>query len=395
MADSSRSAAPPVSADTRRIAVEAVVRIESDGAYANVLLPKMLAETDLEARDRGLVTELVYGSTRRKRALDHVVDRFLVADPPPVARAALRIGAHQLVEMGTPPHAAVSATVQATPKRFRGLVNAVLRKVATAASTGIEYPSQAVALSYPDWIVALLIDELGEQRAVDALRAMNLPARSQRREDGYVQDQSSQQVAALVPAARGDLVLDLCAAPGGKSTEIAGRGASVVAVDLHPGRAALIAGNAHRLGYSSQLESNGVAVVVADGAAPPFPRGTFDAALVDAPCSGLGALRRRPDARWRIKPTSISVLAALQRQLLESAAPLVAPGGTLVYSVCTLSAAETTEVVGATGAELAALGFIQQSSRLLVPTVDRDGMFWSVWTRRGGPWAGRPAAEHL
>ena len=358
-----------------------MVRIDSDRAYANVLLPKMLAETELEARDRGLVTELVYGSTRRKRALDHVVDRYLVADPPPIARAALRIGAHQLIEMGTPPHAAVSATVQATPKRFRGLVNAVLRKVATAASAGIEYPSQAVALSYPDWIVALLITELGEQRALDALSAMNLPARSHRREDGYVQDQSSQQVAALVPAARGDLVLDLCAAPGGKSTEIAGRGAAVVAVDLRPGRAGLVASNAQRLGCSRRLEGNGVAVVVADGTAPPFPPGTFDAVLVDAPCSGLGALRRRPDARWRIKPTDISVLAALQRKLLESAAPLVAPGGTLVYSVCTLIFAETAEVVAATGAELAALGFAGQSSSLLVPTAERDGMFWSVWTR--------------
>ncbi len=383
MTDSSESAGPPVSADTRRTAIDAVVRIESDGAYANVLLPRMLAKTELETRDRGLVTELVYGSTRRKRALDHVVDRFLMTDPPPIARAALRIGAHQLIEMGTPPHAAVSATVQATPKRFRGLVNAVLRKVATAASAGIEYPSQAVALSYPDWIVTLLIEELGEQRAVDALSAMNLPARSQRREDGYVQDQSSQQVAALVPSAPGSLVLDLCAAPGGKSTEIAGRGASVVAVDLHPGRAGLIAGNVDRLGYRGRLEGTGVAVVVADGAAPPFPRGTFDAALVDAPCSGLGALRRRPDARWRIRPTDVSALAVLQRRLLGSAAPLVAPGGTLVYSVCTLNAAETTEVVDATGGELAALGFTLQSNGMAVPSSDRDGMFWSVWTRRG------------
>ncbi len=384
MTDSLRSAGPLVSADARRIAIEVVVRIESEGAYANVLLPRMLAKTELETRDRGLVTELVYGSTRRKRALDHVVDRFLMSDPPPIARAALRVGAHQLIEMGTPPHAAVSTTVQATPKRFRGLVNAVLRKVATAASAGIEYPSRAVALSYPDWIVRRLIEELGEQRALDALSAMNLPARSHRREDGYIQDQSSQQVAALVPAARGDLVLDLCAAPGGKSTEIAGRGASVVAVDLHPGRAGLIAGNVHRLGYRGQLEDNGVAVVVADGTAPPFPPGTFDAVLVDAPCSGLGALRRRPDARWRIKPTDIGVLAALQQRLLESAAPLVAPGGTLVYSVCTLSFAETNEVVTATGAELAALSFTEQSSSLLVPTVDRDGMFWSVWSRAGG-----------
>ena len=178
-------------------------------------------------------------------------------------------------------------------------------------------------------------------------------------------------------------MLDLCAAPGGKSTEIAGRGASVVAVDLHPGRAGLVAGNAHRLGCRGKLEGNGVAVVVADGTAPPFRHSTFDAVLVDAPCSGLGALRRRPDARWRIKPADISVLAVLQRRLLESAASLVALGGTLVYSVCTLSAAETAGVVGAAGSELGALGFAEQSSGLLLPTSGHDGMFWSVWTRHG------------
>ena len=269
----------------------------------------MLAEVDLDTRDKGFVTELVYGSTRRKRALDHVVDRFLVQDPPPTARAALRLGAHQLIEMGTPPHAAVSATVEATPKRFRGLVNAVLRKVATAHSAGIDYPNEAVALSYPDWMVARLIEDLGSQEATDALAAMNLPARRQRREDGYVQDRSSQQVAALVPVAPGDLVLDLCAAPGGKSTEIASRGAAVLAADLRLARAGLIVGNAKRLGCLSQLEPNGVAVVVADGTAPPFPNRTFDAVLVDAPCSGLGSLRRRPDARWRIKPSDIVNLA--------------------------------------------------------------------------------------
>ena len=373
-----------MTADVRRIAIDAVVRIESDGAYANVLLPKMLAEVDLDARDKGFVTELVYGSTRRKRALDHVVDRFLVQDPPPTARAALRLGAHQLIELGTPPHAAVSATVEATPKRFRGLVNAVLRKVATAHSTGIDYPNEAVALSYPDWMVARLIEDLGSQEATDALTVMNLPARAQRREDGYVQDRSSQQVATLVPAAPGDLVLDLCAAPGGKSTEIAGRGAAVLAADLRLARAGLIVQNAERLGCRPQLEPNGVAVVVADGTAPPFPSRTFDAVLVDAPCSGLGSLRRRPDARWRIKPSDIVNLATLQQQLLTSAADLVVAGGTLVYSVCTLTAAETTKVLEATGTDLSALGFKRVRSDLSLPTTDWDGMFFSVWTRSPG-----------
>lgn len=369
--------------DVRRLAIDALVRIETDGAYANVLLPKMLAETDLDGRDKGLATELVYGSTRRRRAHDHVVDKYLLRDPPPAARAALRLGAHQLIDMGTPPHAAVSATVEAAPAKFRGLVNAVLRKVATAHSAGISFPSEAVALSYPDWIVARLSDDLGRTPALDALRAMNLPARRQRRADGYVQDPSSQQVAAVVPAEPGDLVLDLCAAPGGKSTAIAGRGASVVAVDLHPGRAGLVAGNAQRLGYGGRLEDGGVAVVVADGTAAPFVDACFDAVLVDAPCSGLGALRRRPDARWRIEPEDVGALAALQQQLLRRAARLVVHGGSLVYSVCTLTAAETSDVVGATAAGLEALGLDHVSSNLSLPTPEQDGMFSALWTRSG------------
>ena len=108
--------------DPRRVAIAAIVRIDEDGAFANVLLPKMLAETSLDRRDRGFTTELVYGSTRMRRKLDHLVDRFLLEPPPPSARAALRIGAHQLLHLDTPPHAAVSATVAAAPKRFRGLV---------------------------------------------------------------------------------------------------------------------------------------------------------------------------------------------------------------------------------------------------------------------------------
>jgi 16S rRNA (cytosine967-C5)-methyltransferase len=374
--------------DPRRLAIEAIVRIDDEGAYANVVLPKMLAATDLDARDRGFVTELVYGSTRRRRALDHVVDRFLVQDPPPSARAALRIGAHQLVEMGTPPHAAVSATVSASPKRFRGMVNAVLRKVAGAADAGIEYPSTAIELSYPDWLVDRLGAELGAEPAEAALRTMNEPAAVQRREDGYVQDESSRRVAALVPSAPGDVVLDLCAAPGGKATEIAGRGAAVVAADLRPGRVRLLVANVAQLGLDS------VAVVQADGTAPPFAPSSFDAVLVDAPCSGLGALRRRPDARWRIGSDDIDALGRLQTTLLESAAPLVRPGGRLVYSVCTLTRRESVDVVAAAGARLAELGFVGDGGvegdwqafgpgvEILAPGPGHDGMCRALFRRR-------------
>jgi len=373
--------------DARRVAIDAIVRIDEGGAYANVVLPKLLAETDLEPRDKGFVTELVYGSTRRKRALDHVVDRFLVQDPPPTARAALRIGAHQLIEMGTPPHAAVSATVSAAPKRFRGMVNAVLRKVANAAKDGIEYPSTAVELSYPDWIVTRLSDELGADAADAALRTMNEAASVQRRDDGYVQDESSQRVAALVPSGEGRLVLDMCAAPGGKATEIAGRGATVIAADMRLSRVGLITANVERLGLVD------MPVMQADGTRPPFAPQTFDAVLVDAPCSGLGALRRRADARWRITPSDIDSLERLQVELLCAAAPLVKPNGTLVYSVCTLTKQESVAVVAAAAESLDALGFVGAGGEgdgwqsfgdgveVLQPGPQHDGMCRALFVR--------------
>ncbi|MEZ5244704.1 MAG: transcription antitermination factor NusB [Acidimicrobiales bacterium] len=377
----------PATTDARRVAIDAIVRIEDGGAYANVVLPKLLAETDLEPRDKAFVTELVYGSTRRKRALDHVVDRFLLQDLPSAARAALRIGAHQLIEMGTPPHAAVSATVSAAPKRFRGMVNAVLRKVAAAANNGIDYPSLAVELSYPDWMVARLADELGDDAAQAALRTMNEAATVQRRHDGYVQDESSRRVAAMVPSSPGDLVLDMCAAPGGKATEIAGRGAMVVAADMRLGRVGLIAGNVARLGL------DGVALVQADGTAPPFAPASFDAVLVDAPCSGLGALRRRPDARWRITADDIDALGVLQTELLAAAAPLVRHGGTLVYSVCTLTRRESVDVVAANADLLGELGFagtggegdgwrrFGEGVEVLEPGAEHDGMCRALFER--------------
>ena len=375
-------------ADPRRVAIEAIVRIDEGRAFANVLLPKMLADTDLKGRDKGLVTELVYGSTRRKRALDHIVDRFLVRDPPPAARAALRIGAHQLVEMGTPPHAAVSATVSAAPKRFRGLVNAVLRKVATTTNEGVTYPSAAVELSYPDWIVERLGEALGIESARRALENMNAPAPVQRRADGYVQDESSRQVAALVPASPGSLVLDMCAAPGGKATGIAGRGATVVAADLRRSRIGLMAGNVER------IDAARVLIVQADGTTPPFAAGAFDAVLVDAPCSGLGALCRRPDARWRIVPDDVVTLAALQRRLLLAAAVLVRHGGTLVYSVCTFTTEESVDVVAACRPQLDGLGFASvgvggdewrafgDGVEILEPGASRDGMCRALFERR-------------
>ena len=184
------------------------------------------------------------------------------------------------------------------------------------------WPNDAVRLSYPDWIVELMRMELGPE-AEPALSRMNEPAPVSVRDDGYRQDRASQWVAEAVEAAPDDRILDLCAAPGGKATAMASSGATVIAADVQLHRARLI---------------HEVPVVVSDAGAPPFADSTFDKVLVDAPCSGLGALRRRADARWRITPPDVDQLADLQRRILVAAAPLVRPGGWLVYSVCTLTA---------------------------------------------------------
>jgi 16S rRNA (cytosine967-C5)-methyltransferase len=306
----------------REVAYRCLQRIDHEGAYANLLLQSELGRSKLSERDRGFVTELVYGTTRMRRGCDALIDRFLVKEPQPSLRTLLRLGAYQLHYAGVAAHAAVGETVELAPKSAKGFVNAILRRVGT---TPMEWPSDAVRLSYPDWIVARLRAELGDE-AEPAMARMNEPAPVSVRDDGYRQDLASQWVAAAVEAAPGERILDLCAAPGGKATAMAAHGAYVVAADLQMHRARLI---------------QGVPVVVGDAIAPPFQPCAFDKVLIDAPCSGLGALRRRADARWRITEADVGELATLQRRIIAAAAPLVRPDGWLAYSVCTLTAEES------------------------------------------------------
>lgn len=320
----------------RGVALQALLRVE-DGAFANLVLSGLLEASRLDERDRAFCTELVYGVTRMRRACDWLVDRFVDRSLDPDVRALLRIGAYQLAFLRTPPHAAVAATVEEAPARVAGLVNAVLRRV--AADPHPAWPDPAVRLSYPDWVVRRLVTDLGPEAAVAALEQMNVAPTVTEREDGYVQDLASQWVAEYVGAGPGERVADVCSAPGGKATLLAGRGpAVVVAGDVRENRARLVTENAHRLGLAN------VAVLVADGRWPAVRPRSLDRVLVDAPCTGLGVLRRRPDARWRIEADDVQRLATLQRELLSSAASLIGPGGTLVYSVCTMTLAETAAV---------------------------------------------------
>ena len=321
-------------ADARRLALDALVEIEH-GGRANAVLAERLGAGRLRSVDRAFATELVYGTTRMRRACDFLVDRFVLRTLDVPTRVALRLGAYQLHFLRTPSHAAVSATVEVAPRRSRGLVNAVLRRVSGAV---VEWPDLPTRLSYPDWVVERLVSDLGEHDGLAALEQMNRAPGVTERDDGYAQDPASQWVAAAVDAGAGERVADLCAAPGGKATAMAAAGARVWATDVDADRASLVTSTINRTGAAS------VAVAVADGRLPPWPPASFDRVLVDAPCTGLGVLHRRPDARWRRRPDDVPRLAALQRELLHAGAALVRPGGTLVYSVCTLTAVETVEV---------------------------------------------------
>jgi 16S rRNA (cytosine967-C5)-methyltransferase len=376
---------PPVDApgaEARRVAIEAVRRIDEEGAYANLLLATTLADSPLDQRDRNLVTELVYGTTRMRRAVDWLVDRFLVSPPGPALRASLRVGAYQLAFMRVPAHAAVSATVSASAKRNRAPVNAILRKVADSIDA-VEWPSLGIRLSYPDWIIGRLSDDLGAEPAIAMLEQMNLAPSVHERDDGYIQDEASQWVVEAVGAQPGERVLDLCAAPGGKATGLAALGAQVTATDSRVSRSSLVAANIKRLGITNAT------AITADGRHPPFRAATFDRILVDAPCSGLGVLRRRADARWRVTPKDIENLAVLQGELIDAAVTLLKPGGVLVYSVCTVTMAETVTIAeAATGRhELVPIPIgderwtaVGTGARLLPQDHDTDAMVIFAWT---------------
>jgi 16S rRNA (cytosine967-C5)-methyltransferase len=354
----------------RRVAFEVVQRVFEEEAYADRAFRG--AAEGLDSRDRAFAQQLAYGTVQRVRTLDHGIEalgRRPVRKLDPPVRAALRLGAYQLAFMdGVPAHAAVDETVElvraARLERAVAFTNAVMRRLAEGlpdllARLHEETPAAAaLAHSYPDWVAETWWRELGPDDARALMRAQNEPPETAVRtpegpkvvdaippeglESGYAWPQSrgSQLAGAAVGARPGERVLDLCAAPGGKATQLAAAGAEVVAVEKHPGRARELEANAQRLGAS-------LTVLNADALDLPEGLGTFDRALVDAPCSGLGVLNRRPDLRWRAEP-----LPELQLELLRAAAERVRPGGTIVYSVCTINTEESEAVVDASGLEV-------------------------------------------
>jgi 16S rRNA (cytosine967-C5)-methyltransferase len=364
----------PVS-PARRAAYEVLLRVFEQDAYADRVF--RTAARDLDERDRAFAQRLAYGAVQRVRTLDHAIDTLgrrptRKLDPP--VRAALRLGAYQLGYTDTAPHAAANESVElvrgARLERAVPFTNAVMRRLTEGIRTLLdELPDGALKESYPDWVADTFVRDLGDEQALALMHAMNEPLetvvrlvrgapprgaeptdipggyRVERVDDLAVaegriwpQSRGSQLAGLVVGAQDGDRVLDLCAAPGGKTSQLAG---DVTAVELDPNRARELRENL------TTLARTNVTVVEADGTALPPELTGFDRALVDAPCSGLGVLAQRPDLRWRASP-----LPELQLALLRSAAGRVKPGGTIVYSVCTINADENEAVVDASGLDV-------------------------------------------
>lgn len=325
----------------RQAAFRVVRRVLEQGAYADRALEG--EGRRLDTRDRAFAQQLAFGTVQRRSSLDYVIDAYVEREPPEVARAALQLGLYQLLFLdGVADHAAVGESVELLKgHRAAGMVNAVLRRV---AREGFELPSDdtpagaALHHSHPRWIVDLWWDWIGPEETRALLAANNRPAeRAQRTAaDGTAlfQSSASQLVSTIVDPQPGERVLDLCSAPGNKTTHLAalmGDRGEVVAYERHPGRAAALEARVRSLGASI------VTVVNEDAASA---TGAFDRVLLDPPCSGLGTLSRNPDLRWRMTPERIDGLVEEQERLLEAAQRCVAPGGRLVYSVCTLSPVE-------------------------------------------------------
>ena len=370
----------------REAAYQVVLRAFEDDAYADRVLRS--AAEGLDQRDRALAQRLAFGTVQRVRTLDHAITTLgkrpvRKLDPP--VRAALRLGAYQLGFTEVATHAAVNETVElvrsARLERAVAFTNAVMRRLSEGiapllAQLGDDTAADAALKhSYPDWVAELWWNELGRGDAVALMRAQNEPpervvrinTRKATTIDGtpdpdvpgawhverideaalaagqiWPQSRGSQLAGLVVGAREGERTLDLCAAPGGKATQLAGE---VVAVELHPGRARELEENVRLLG------ADNVTVVNADALKLPPELTGFDRALVDAPCSGLGVLAARPDLRWRAEP-----LPELQLELLRSAAERVKPGGAIVYSVCTINSAENEAIVDASGLKVEPLG---------------------------------------
>jgi len=373
----------------RLLAFEVLAEVGLQGAYSNLILPKALSESILEANDRALATELVYGTLRMQGRHDHFIsaasDRSL-EQIDPKALIVLRLGTHQLKQMRVPSHAAIYESVELAKKvvgkSTAAFVNAILRKIDSLDFEQLSKPTQeyarlALEYSHPEWIVSSYFDSLkNSSDVISLLQANNNPAKptliawpglatqGELLEAGALAIATS-SVAAAFDGNPGDIAairerragvqdlgsqlvvekfydqfkpnlrwLDLCAGPGGKAAYLSALlkrdGGSLLANEISNERAKLV----------SQVMQHGE-VNVCDGRSMPDELGKFDRILLDAPCTGIGALRRRPEVRWRRNLQDLKNLTQLQSELLESATRLLSPGGIIAYVTCSSHQAET------------------------------------------------------
>jgi 16S rRNA (cytosine967-C5)-methyltransferase len=384
--------------ESRALALEVLAAVNHGGAYANLALPKALSASGLDSRDRGFVTELVYGSLRRQGELDTVVAAAAKRPTTEIDHEVLdvlRLGVYQVLFLRVPGHAAVDESVNYAKShglaRASGFINGVLRSVTREP---VEYWLHVIEAngvsehSHPTWIAQEIEKALAETgdaaELADALQANNepplvcitlLPGLSEHRESddqtsfspwgvtlpagdpaadsrvaagtARVQDEGSQLAAlALIasdPVTSDTTFLDMCAGPGGKTAVLGAaalaHGAHVTAIETVPHRVRLVEDSVRAL-----LERDSRVVKVLEGDSRVIS-GEFTRILLDAPCSGLGALRRRPEARWRKHPESLVELTALQSELLSAGLGALAPGGVLAYVTCSPVVAETTAII--------------------------------------------------
>jgi 16S rRNA (cytosine967-C5)-methyltransferase len=386
----------------RQVALEVLNRVEEQKSYSNLELKHVLERTELSAPDVGLVTELVYGTIQRQHTLDYVLSHFVKGKKvQPWVRNLLRLSLYQIRFLDRiPDRAAVHEAVEIAKRKghqgIASMVNGVLRNVLRQPDVWERLPEgdavkrMAIAESHPEWLVRRWINTYGEETARSICQSNNRAPHTAVRvntlkttrddllqrlgeefpgvkasalspygivfpgghaagtvwfRDGFftVQDESSMLVAPALAVQPGMRVLDACAAPGGKTTHLAelmqNRG-EIVASDVHPHKRDLIAQTARRLGIDI------IEAIVSDALHLPDKNlGVFDRILLDAPCTGFGVIRRKPDLKWNKTAEDVKEIAALQMELLKQVSKLLAPGGMLVYSTCTIEPEENEQIV--------------------------------------------------
>jgi 16S rRNA (cytosine967-C5)-methyltransferase len=428
----------------RRIALEALMKIEQGGAYSNLLLNQLLKQQPtLDPRDRNLITEIVYGTIQHQRLVDFHLQPFLKQNLDQLehwVKQLLRLSVYQILFLDrVPERAVVHESVEISKilghRGITGMVNGVLRNFLRSPQASVEQIKEpierlAVRTSHPTWLVRRWVDQFGIETASNICEENNRPpkitirvnrlkgnrenviellaqqgfeveetsyakdglriisggsvAQTDLFKEGFftIQDESSMLIAPLLDPQPGMKVLDACAAPGGKTTHLAeymGNEGRIIAVDLHPHKEKLVQGNVKRLGTSIIQTVVSDARKLQDQLEP-----DFDRILLDAPCSGFGVIRRKPDLKWKKEEADIERIAKIQYELLSQVSSLLKKEGQLVYSTCTLDQEENQRVVDHFLAEHRHFSVVEGSSKQILPhDFGSDGFFMTKLERNG------------